>query len=156
MAQKEEQQPSQEPRPLDNQSEAELKRGARARLRRLNPAAKAAVISDVMSQPVTGPLAGFVNFLRERAVVGLAIGFVVGSQVQGVVKQFITSFIDPLFALVSPGQLSDKTWTVWSHGQKVHFAWGSFVYLLIVFLFTLFIIYVVIKLLRLDKLDKKQ
>jgi large-conductance mechanosensitive channel len=155
MAEKDAQQRDVEAKTLDEKTQTELKREARARLRRLTPSSKAAVISDVIGAPVKGPLAGFVTFLRERAVVGLAIGFVVGTQVQGVVKQFITSFIDPLFALVSPGTLSDKKWVIWSHGQKVDFAWGSFVYGLIVFLFTLFIIYAVIKLLRLDRLDKK-
>ncbi len=141
--------------PSDKKSDAELRREVKARLNNMDPRTKAALIGDVLGAPVAGPLSGFISFIRERAVVGLAIGFVVGTQVQGVVKQFTTSFIDPLFALITPGKLSDKAWTVWSHGRRVDFDWGSFVYGLIVFLFTLFIIYAIIKLLRLDKLDKK-
>ena len=43
-------------KPLDEQTQTELKRGATARLRRLNSAAKAAVIGDAIGAPVTGPL----------------------------------------------------------------------------------------------------
>lgn len=143
---------------LDEQTEAELKRGAKARLRRLNPTAKAAVIGDALGAPVTGPLAGFVTFIRERAVVGLAIGFVIGTQVQAVVKQFITSFVDPLFALIIPGNkaLSDQVWKVQISSHQATFAWGALAYVLLDFFFVVFAIYMVIHLLKLDKLDKKQ
>lgn len=151
-------QSSPESKPLDEQTEAELKRGAKARLRRLNPTAKAAVIGDALGAPVTGPLAGFVTFIRERAVVGLAIGFVIGTQVQAVVKQFITSFVDPLFALIVPGNkaLSDQMWKVHIGSHSASFAWGALAYVLLDFFFVVFAIYLVIHFLKLDKLDKKQ
>ena len=151
-------QPSPESKPLDEQTEAELKRGAKARLRRLTPSAKAAVIGDTLGAPVTGPLAGFITFIRERAVVGLAIGFVIGTQVQAVVKQFITSFVDPLFALIIPGNktLSQQIWRAHLGSHSADFAWGALVYTLLDFLFIVFAIYLVIHLLKLDKLDKKQ
>lgn len=99
-------------------------------------------------------LNGFVSFLRENAVVGLAVGFVIGAQVQAVVKQLITSFIDPLFTLIFGQSLSQRTLTLHLNGKSADFAWGSFAYILIDFLFVLLAVYLIIKILKLDKLDK--
>jgi large conductance mechanosensitive channel protein len=100
------------------------------------------------------PASGFVEWLRQNAVVGLAIGFVVGTQVQVVVKQLITSFIDPLFTLLFGNELNTRAFSLSFHGREVQFTWGAFVYTLINFLFILLTIFVIIKLLKLDKLDK--
>lgn len=146
-------QPASEPKPLDQKTEAELKREAKARLRRLSPLAAATVVEETVRGTVSKPANGFVAFLREKAIVGLAIGFVIGTQVQGVVKGFIADFIDPFFALVFPGnkELSAREWVVYD----AHFKWGDMIYQLIDFLFIVFIIYLVIRLFKLDRLDKK-
>lgn len=102
----------------------------------------------------TSPVNGFVGFLRENAVVGLAVGFVIGAQVQAVVKQLITSFIDPLFTLIFGQSLSQRTLTIHLNGKSAEFSWGSFAYVLIDFLFVLLAVYLIIKILKLDKLDK--
>ena len=103
------------------------------------------------------PFGGFVQFLRERAVVGLAVGFVLGTQVQTVVKQLISSFIDPLFQLLLPGNraLSSRTFTWHFDGRHANFGWGALIYALLDFIFVAFAIYAVIKFFQLDKLDKK-
>jgi large conductance mechanosensitive channel protein len=103
------------------------------------------------------PVGGFINFLREHAVVGLAVAFVLGSQIQTVVKQLISSFVDPLFQLLFPGNktLSTRTFTLHFSGRHANFGWGALVYTFIDFLFVAFAIYAVIKLFQLDKLDKK-
>lgn len=97
---------------------------------------------------------GFVDFLREHAIVGLAVGFVVGTQVQSVVKQLISSFIDPLSKLFIGNQLSAQTVAVHWHGNTADFGWGAFVYVLIDFLLVVGVIYALIKIFKLDKLDK--
>lgn len=102
------------------------------------------------------PASGFVEFLRENAVVGLAIGFVVGAQVQILVKQLITSFIDPLSKLLLGTAISQRAFTLTFHGRTAEFTWGAFFYGLINFLFVLLVIYVILKMLHLDKLDKKK
>ena len=73
-------------------------------------------------------------------------------------KQFITSFVDPLFALVIPGNkaLSDQVWHVHVGAHSATFGWGALAYVLLDFFFVVFAIYMVIHLLKLDKLDKKQ
>ena len=97
---------------------------------------------------------GFVNFIREHAVVGLAVGFVIGTQVQSVVKQLIASFIDPLTKLLIGNKLSTETVTIRWNGRDAAFGWGAFVYALIDFLVILGVIYLVVKMFKLDKLDK--
>jgi large conductance mechanosensitive channel protein len=104
----------------------------------------------------TRPAAGFIEFLRERAVVGLAVAFVLGTQVQTVVKQLISSFVNPLFQLLFSGNkaLSNRTFTLHFDGRHADFGWGALAYTLIDFIFVAFAIYAVIRLFQLDKLDK--
>ena len=104
------------------------------------------------TQPKT--FSGFIGFIRENAVVGLAVGFVIGAQVQSVVKQLIASFVDPLFQLLFGKALSQRTAVFHLNGHTADFAWGSFAYVLIDFLFVLLAVYLIIKILKLDKLDK--
>lgn len=111
-------------------------------------------ITVVMAQD-HNPVGGFVDFLREHAIVGLAVGFAIATQLQAVVKQLIASFINPLYGLLFNGQqLSTLSTTLHWHGRQEQFGWGAFVYDLIDFVFILAIIYFVIKILHLDSLDK--
>lgn len=101
---------------------------------------------------------GFLTFVREQGVVGLAIGLVIGTQVKMVVDQLVSSFINPLIGLVLPGQgnLSQKKFTL-TVGEKVAiFEWGQFVYVLISFLAVAAVIYYIIHWLKLDKIDMKK
>ena len=100
------------------------------------------------------PVGGFADFLREYTVVSLAIGFVVATQVQGLVKQLVGGFVDPLSKVLFGTALSQRTFTWDWHGRAANFAWGDFVYALIDFLFVLIVIYVLIKMFKLDKLNK--
>jgi large-conductance mechanosensitive channel len=111
-------------------------------------------ITVVMAQELN-PVGGFVAFLREHAIVGLAVGFAIATQLQAVVKQLIASFINPLYGLLFNGQqLSTLTVTLHWHGRQEQFGWGEFVYTLVDFLFVLAIIYFAIKVFHLDNLDK--
>ena len=103
------------------------------------------------------PMGGFVNFIREHAVVSLAVGFAIATQAQALIKQLISSFIDPLYALLfNTEKLSTHTATFRFHDRAQAFAWGAFVYALIDFMFVLAAIYAIIKIFNLDKLDKKK
>ncbi len=102
------------------------------------------------------PISGFVGFLRERAVIGVAIAFVVATQMQAVVKTIIANFIDPAFYLLFGGaKLSNRTFALSWHGRQASFGWGDVVYGLINFLFVIGAVYLIIRFFRLDKLDKK-
>jgi large-conductance mechanosensitive channel len=97
---------------------------------------------------------GFIDFLRENAIVGLAIGFVIGLQAQLLVKQLIASFIDPAFQLLFGQALSLRTFSLHFHGRISNFSWGAFVYSVLSFLFILAVIYAIYKLFKLDRIDK--
>jgi large conductance mechanosensitive channel protein len=107
---------------------------------------------------VPGPLQGFVNFVREQGVVGLAVGLVLGTQVKVLVDQMVISFINPLLGLLLPGKgnLTEKVFHVTFRGKGQDFSWGAFVSQLISFLVVAFIIYMVVHRLKLDRLDKKK
>ncbi len=97
---------------------------------------------------------GFVDFLRDNAVVGVAIGFVIGLQAQALMKQLIASFIDPAFTLFFGQALSQRAFTLTFNGRAATFTWGAFAYALISFIFVLAAIYLIYKVFRLNKLDK--
>ena len=100
------------------------------------------------------PVGGFVDFLREHAVVGLAIGFIIGLQAQTLVKQLVSSFIDPAFQLFFGQTLQSRTFVLSFSGRNIHFGWGAFVYQLLDFVFVLAAIYAIVKFFSLDELDK--
>jgi len=57
---------------------------------------------------------GFIQFIREQGVVGLAIGFILGGAVSRVVASLTSDIINPLVGLAigSIGNLSEVTWGV--------------------------------------------
>lgn len=91
---------------------------------------------------------GFLEFVRERGVMGLAIGFVLGSSVQKVVTAFVTDIVNPFVGLFLGRADGFKTFAI---GQ---FLIGDFVMVTIDFLILCLIVYVAFKLLGLEKLDK--
>ncbi len=104
---------------------------------------------------VKAQFGGFVNFLRDNGIVGLAIGFVAGSQAQAVVKQLIADFIDPATKLFFGGvKLSERTFYWQFHGRGEVFKWGDMVYTLLNLIIVLGTIYALIKILKLDRLQK--
>lgn len=99
---------------------------------------------------------GFTNFLRDYAVVGLAVGFIIGQEANGVVKQFVASFIQPWLQVLFGTNIGTRTATVHYGHTPIPVRWGAFVYMLIEFLFVAITIYAVVKLFRLDKLNKRK
>lgn len=113
---------------------------------------KAAVVVDVVTPQ---PVEGFISFLREHAVVGLAVGLVIGSQLKVIIDTLNAKIINELFKLVLNGDaLSAKEVVIHRGENAAHIGWGAVVYTLIDFIFVMAVIYVVIKMFHLDKLDK--
>jgi large-conductance mechanosensitive channel len=100
------------------------------------------------------PVGGFADFLREYTVVSLAIGFVVATQVQGLVRQLVDGFVDPFSKLLFGTALSQRAFILHWHDRAATFVYGDFVYGLVDFLFVLVVIYLIIKIFALDKLNK--
>ncbi len=96
---------------------------------------------------------GFIDFVREQGVVGLAVGFILGGAVSKIVAALVTDIINPLIGILIGG-LNLKNAYVESFGAK--FMWGDFISVLIDFIIIAFVVYFGVKWLKLDKLDKKK
>lgn len=101
---------------------------------------------------------GFMQFVREQGVVGLAVGLAIGTQATLLVRDIVTAIIDPLVGLIigNPEGLAAAEWGVTVGGRSASFALGQLVYSLIVFLAVCLVIYLLVHGLKLDKLDKKK
>lgn len=97
-------------------------------------------------------LQGFVDFIREQGVVGLAIGFIVGGAVGVLVTSLITNLISPVIAMIAgKANIGDLTFTI----NNAVFHYGTFIMALIDFVVILAVVYFGFKALRLERLDKK-
>ncbi len=103
-------------------------------------------------------MAGFVNFIREQGVVGLAVGLAIGTAAGDTVKKLVTAFIDPLVQLIVGSQqgLQSASFTIEIADRKGEFLYGAFVSSLITLVAVTFVVYVIVRFLKLDKLDKKK
>lgn len=103
---------------------------------------------------------GFIDFIREQGVMGLAIGLVLGTAVKSVVDSMVINLINPILGLVSGGSGSKfddkyiclKTDELGACINKL--TWGSFIGSIISFLSIALVIYIVFKMLKLERLDK--
>ena len=103
-------------------------------------------------------MGGFINFIREQGVVGLAVGLAIGTAAGDTVKKLVTAFIDPLVQLIVGSQkgLQAASFTVEFAGRKGEFMYGAFISSLITLLAVAFVVYAIVHFLKLDKLDKKK
>ena len=101
---------------------------------------------------------GFMNFVREQGVIGLAVGLAIGAAAGDTVKKLVEGFISPVvqFIVGSKAGLESSTWTFEWLGRSAEFKWGAFISSLITLLATAFVIYLIIHFLKLDKLDRKK
>ena len=95
---------------------------------------------------------GFVDFLKNHSVVTLAVGFVIATQVQGLVKQLVDSFITPTIQFFFKNSLTSDSITIHLSDRTIVYTWGQFANQFLVFFFVLIAIYLIIKAFRLDKL----
>jgi len=97
---------------------------------------------------------GFMNFIREQGVVGLAVGFILGGAVSKVVSSLVADIINPVLSIVlgAAGNLNEAVLVI----GPVELKWGSFAAVLIDFLVIALVVYYGVKKLGLDKLDKKK
>ena len=96
---------------------------------------------------------GFIEFIREKGVVGLAVGFILGGAVSKVVSAFVTDLINPLLGIVLGAAKGLETATLKIGSAQI--LWGNFVSVMIDFLVIALVVYFGVKVLGLDKLDKK-
>ena len=103
---------------------------------------------------------GFMDFVREQGVVGLAVGLAIGTAATVLVKSIVDNIVNPLIGayLLNGIDLRDKYYCAAYKGSvcssKVE--WGVVVANFISFIAIAALIYFVVKGLKLDKLDKKK
>ncbi len=97
---------------------------------------------------------GFLDFLREQGVVGLAVGFILGGAVSKLVAALVEDIISPVLALGMSNVENLKEAYIQVGAAKI--MWGDFLNVAIDFLVVAIVVYFGVKLLKLDRLDKKK
>jgi len=86
-------------------------------------------------------MSGFRNFILRGNLVDLAVAVVIGAQFSGLVKQFVTSFVSPLLALIGgKPNFNTLAFTI----GKSRFAYGAFLTDVLSFLIAAVVVYFVI------------
>ncbi len=103
---------------------------------------------------------GFMDFVREQGVVGLAVGLAIGGAAGKAVEAIVEGFINPIIAFILGGaDLTAETLTVVGEPgvdeRVLTFGWGAILSGIITLLATAFVIYWIVKQAGLDKLDKE-
>lgn len=97
---------------------------------------------------------GFINFIREQGVVGLAVGFILGGAVSKVVSAVITDIVNPLLGLMlgAAGEIKNAYLKI----GPAKILYGDLLSVVIDFLVVALVVYFGVKIIGLDKLDKKK
>lgn len=102
---------------------------------------------------------GFLDFVGEQGVVGLAVGLAIGVAAGAAVASIVANFINPIIGYILGGtDLSNLQWETGLErgGSELVFGWGAIASAVITLLATAFVIYMVVQKAGLDKLDTKK
>ena len=97
---------------------------------------------------------GFLEFVKEQGVAGLAVGFILGGAVAKLVTSLITDIISPLLGIILGVAKGLDAAYLQLGPAKIMF--GHFLSSLIDFIVIALVVYFGVKLLRLEKQDKKK
>ena len=103
-------------------------------------------------------LRGFIAFIREQGVVGVAVGLTLGLASKSVVDSLVANILNPIISMLSGGDsLVTKYVCLDSIGGacKTKLGYGQFLSDIIGFIVIAFVVYFAVKLLKLDNLTKK-
>jgi large conductance mechanosensitive channel len=105
-------------------------------------------------------LQGFVDFVREQGVVGLAIGLILGFASKTVVDSLVNNIFNPIVGLLTGGiSLEHKTVCLTRSDVgacTTTLKYGQFLSDIISFMIVVAAVYLVFKILKLERLDKKK
>lgn len=104
---------------------------------------------------------GFMTFVREQGVVGLAVGLAIGTAAGASVKQIVEGLINPIVGFLIGGvDLTKLSWVVVKANSEgkggLELDWGAVLSSIITLLATALVIYWLIHVAKLDRLDKKK
>lgn len=97
---------------------------------------------------------GFINFIRERGVVGFSVAFIVGGAVTKLVASLVTDIVNPILGVILSKTRSLETMYFKIGQNKI--LWGHFISSCIDFIILALVVYFVVKGLGLEKIDKKK
>ena len=123
---------------------------------------KAKVVSRVQQSAaaIKGQGGGFLTFIREQGVVGLAVGLAIGTAAGAAVKTIVDQLIAPVVALLTQGvDLNSLKWVILgktADKPEVAIGWGMILSALFTLLATAAVVYWAVHLAKLDRLDKKK
>ncbi len=97
---------------------------------------------------------GFIAFIREQGVMGLAVGFILGGAISKLVTSLVNDIINPIVGIFlgRAGQLTKMYLQV----GPAKILWGNFLNSTVDFAIIALVVYFGVKGLGLDKLDKKK
>ena len=105
------------------------------------------------------PIQGFVNFVREQGVVGLAVGLTLGLAAKSLVDSIVANIFNPIVGMLTGGiDLANKVACLRSLNETcmTPMRYGQVISDLMSFLIVAFLVYMVVHGLKLDRLDKKK
>lgn len=137
---------------------------------KLSRAEKALLMKELASAKLHGTeiasvgrthLIGFLDFVREQGVIGLAVGLALGTAAGASVKQIVDGLISPIVGFLIGGiDLAQLKWIVVAPGSNGHggliFSWGAVISSLITLLATALVIYWLVRVTKLDRIDKQK
>jgi len=85
----------------------------------------------------------FMDFISKYKVMGLAVAFIIGLYLGGLVQSLVADLILPIIGLALPGLGNLATYTITVSGQD--FGIGSFLVALITFIIVAFVIFILVK-----------
>ena len=97
---------------------------------------------------------GFIEFIREQGVVGLAVGFILGGAVSKVVTALVTDIINPILGVVLGSAKGLSAASIKLGSTEI--LYGDLISVIIDFTVIALVVYFGVKALGLDKLDKKK
>jgi len=93
-------------------------------------------------------LGGFLDFIREQGVVGLAVGFALGGAVSKLVSSLVNDIVNPILGIFlgAAGNLRDYSLTL----GPAKILWGDFLATAIDFLVVAFVVYILVRVLKVE------
>lgn len=95
---------------------------------------------------------GFINFIREQGVVGLAVGFILGGAISKVVSALVTDIVNPIIGIALGAAEGLKTASIKLGSAEI--LYGDLISVVVDFLVIALVVYFGVKMIGLDKLDK--
>lgn len=97
---------------------------------------------------------GFLDFVREQGVIGLAVGFILGGAVSKLVTALVTDIINPLIGILLGKTAGIKTASFGIGSAQI--LYGDMISVIIDFMVVAMVVYFGVKMIGLDRLDKKK